>query len=99
MEAVAEATHPPGLPVPAQQKGGTLELNLRQHQFKHLAGLGSLDRAWAALDHFFAGHHEAEPVALLRLLQVVGGHQDGGAPAGEVVDQAPELPPRQGIHP
>ena len=42
--------------------------------------------------------HQGDPAAVLRLVQVVRGDDDGDAPAGEPVDEAPELAPGDGVH-
>jgi len=62
-----------------------------------VSGLLTLDLAWAAFRHQLAGGHESQAVALLRFLQIVGGHQDRGAGIGEAVDHPPEGAPRERV--
>ena len=97
MEPVGEDAHPPGIPAAPQQIGRLLVVPGRHLELEQLAGLGRFHGGGGALDHAAAGHQETEPVALLRLLQVVGGHQDGGAGTGKIVDQPPELAPRHRV--
>ena len=97
VETVGEDAHPPGIPAAPQQVGRLLVVPGRYLKLEQLAGLGRLHGGGGALDHAAAGDQETEPVALLRLLQVVGGHQDGGAGTGEIVDQPPELAPRHRV--
>ena len=55
------------------------------------------DAARSAFGHQFAGHHEAEAIALLGFFQIVRGHEDRGAHIGKLVDHAPERAARERI--
>src|SRR5260370_16906172 len=63
-----------------------------------MSALGCLDLGRAPFGHEFACHHETEPVALLRLFEVVRRHQHGSTPVGKFVNHRPERASRQGIN-
>src|SRR5713226_8627282 len=63
-----------------------------------MSALGSLDLGRAPFGHEFACHHETEPVALLRLFEVVRRHQHGSTPVSKFVNHRPERASRQGIN-
>ena len=72
-------------------------LRLVDDELEQMAALRALDCRWAAFGDQFAGHHEAQPVALLGFFQIVGGHQNRGARVGQPVDHGPEGTARQRI--
>ena len=57
----------------------------------------ALDFTGRANRRELAGVDQRDPVAPLGFVQIVGRDQHGDAGLGEIVNQAPELPPRQGI--
>ena len=95
VQPVAEQRHAPALGVVLQQVRGALRLV--DEELQQVAGLAALDAAGSAFGHEFAGDHEAEAIALLGFLEIVSGHQNGGAGIGQPVDHGPEGAARQRI--
>ena len=44
------------------------------------------------------GMNDREPVAVLRLVEVMGRHEDGDPRAGQILDEPPETPARHRVH-
>ena len=56
------------------------------------------DFAWSSLHQQFSGHHEAQAIALLRLFQIVSGHQHRRARVRQMIDHGPERAAGQWIN-
>ena len=65
------------------------------HRF-YLELLFQLPRGIERLD--VSVHHDADTVAILRFVHVVGGYKDRNASVGCLVDEFPKLPSGDGIH-
>ena len=78
-----------------QQPPGRVELALRgEAQFDVPAGDAALELVGGALGHDPAVVEQRDPVGeLVRLLQLLGGEQDGDAAGGQVADDLPHGPP------
>ena len=88
VQTIAEQRHAPAVHRLLQPIGGALRIV--DVQFEQMAALAALDRGRRAFGDQFAGHHQAETIALLGLFEVVRRDQDGGAGVGQAVDQPPE---------
>src|SRR5213594_1501898 len=64
-----------------------------------MPALLALDAARAALGHQLTCHHQAQAIALLGFLEIVDGHENGGARIRQPVNHGPESTARQGVDP
>ncbi len=81
----------------AEQLEGLAEPG-RGHLQDRAAGEHLLELADRALRGQASGVDQGQAVAVLGLVEVVGGHEDRDAAAGHLVDEGPEAPPREGVH-
>ena len=96
MQPFAKQRDAPGFRVVLEQIRRLLRL-VNDH-LQQVTGLPALDVGRTPFGDQFARGHQAEAIALLRFLEVVGGHQNGGAGVGQPIDHRPEGAAGQRIH-